>query len=94
MVVGTSFNDFKDTEAGLEKLKNEQYHPLRVYNQFAADYSRKRVNAKYLSPPADTVQKHYTYYSVRCVHYGDPRQSQGKGMSPISAPYQKVVRQK
>ena len=54
MEVGTSFNDFKDTEAALEKLKNEQYHPLRVYNsQSAADYNRKRVTAKNLSSPVD-----------------------------------------
>ena len=83
MEAGTSFNNFKDTEAALKKLKNEQYHPLRVYNsQSAADYNRKRVNAKNLSSPVDTEQIRYTYYSVRCVQYDDPRQSQGKGMCP------------
>ena len=83
MEVGTSFNKFKYTEAALEKLKNEQYHPLRVYNsQSVAEYNRKRVNTKNLFPPVDMEQICYTYYSVWCVHYGDPRQSQGKGIRP------------
>ena len=46
MEIGAAFIDFKDGEAALEKLKKEQYHPLRVYNsQSAADYNKKRVNA-------------------------------------------------
>ena len=83
MEVGTSFSKFKDAEAAVEKLKKEQYHPFRVlYNsQSATDYDKKRVNAKNPSPPVDKEQIRYTYYSVRCVHYGDPRQSQGEGIA-------------
>ena len=76
MEVGSSFSNFKDVEAALEKLKKEQYHPLRVYNsQSAADYNKKRANAKNPFPSVDTEQIPFTYYSVQCVHYRDPRQS-------------------
>ena len=66
MELGSSFSNFKDIEAALEKLKKEQYHPLRVYNsQSAADYNKKRgANAKNPSPPVDTEQIRFTYYGV------------------------------
>ena len=57
MVVGFAFSNFKDVEVALGKLKKEQYHPLRVYNsQSAADYNKKRANAKNPPLPVDTVQ--------------------------------------
>ena len=72
MEAGTSFSNFKDAKVALGKLKKEQYH-FRVYSsQSVADYNRKRVNAKSPSPPVDTEPIRYTYYSKRCVHYGDP----------------------
>ena len=46
MEVESAFSDFKDVEAALDKLKKEQYHPLRAYNsQSAADYNKKRTNS-------------------------------------------------
>ena len=89
MEVESAFSDFKDVKAALEKLK-EQYHPLRVYNsQSAADYNKKRANAKNPSTPVDTEQLRFTYYSVRCVHYGDTRQSWGKGIRPNQKTFSK-----
>ena len=75
MNVGSAFDEFKAVEECFEKLK-EHHHPLRVFNsQSAQDYNRKRVNAKNPKPPVDCQKIRYTYYSVRCVHYGDPRSS-------------------
>ena len=77
------FQQLQGHRSGSQKAENKQYHLLRVYNsQSAADYNRKKVNAKNLSSPVDMEQMRYTYYSVWCVHYGDPQQSQGKGMCP------------
>ena len=42
MEVGSAFSDFKDVEAAFEKLKKEQYHPLRVYNSHSAAYYSKK----------------------------------------------------
>ena len=92
MIVGFAFSDFKDLQVALGKLKKEQYHPLRVYNsQSAADYNKKRANAK--SPPHQLIRCNY---SVRCVHYRDTQQSRGKGkgIRPIREPSPKVVRRK
>ena len=75
MEVESAFSDFKDVEAALEKLKKEQYHPLRVYNsQSAADYNKKRANAKNPPSPVDMEQLRFTYYSVRLRRYAaEPR---------------------
>jgi len=66
MVVVSAFSNFKGVQAALERLKKEQYHPLRVYSsQSAADYDKKRVNAKNPSPPVDMEQlAMLTYYSI------------------------------
>ena len=81
--VGTAYDDFKAVEECLENLKKEHHHPLRVYNsQSAEDYNRKRVNAKNPKPPVDCQKIRHTYYSVRCVHYGEPRLSRGSGIRP------------
>jgi hypothetical protein len=46
MDVGTAYEDFKAVEEGLEKLKKEHHHPLRVCNsQSTEDYNRKRINS-------------------------------------------------
>ena len=83
MEVGTAYDDFKAVEECLEKLRKEHYHPLRVYNsQTAEDYNKKRVNAKNPKPPVDCQKIRYTYYSMRCVHYGEPRSSRGSGIRP------------
>ena len=90
MNVGASYEEFKDVKDALEKLKKEQHHPLRVYNsQKAEDYNRKRVNAKNPTPPVDCQKICYTYYSVRCVHYGEPRSSRGKGLRPNQRSFSK-----
>ena len=83
MDVGTAFDDFKAVEECFEKLKKEHHHPLHVFNsQSAQDYNRKRVNAKNPKPPVDCQKIRYTYYSVRCVHYGELRSSRGSGIRP------------
>ena len=52
-----------------------------MYNsQKGEDYNRKRLSCKYVS------KFQYTYYSVRCVHYGQPRR-RGKGLRPIQRPF-------
>ena len=90
MDVGTAFDDFKAVEECFEKLKKEHHHPLRVFNsQSAQDYNRKRVNAKNPKPPVDCQKIRYTYYSVRCVHYGEPRSSRGSGIRPNQRSFSK-----
>ena len=41
----------------------------------------KRSGKKYSTDPVDVTKFEYTYYSVRCVHYGEAR-SRGKGLRP------------
>ena len=90
MDVGSSYEDFKSVQDALEKLKKENPHPLRVYNsQKAEDYNKKRVNARNPRPPVDSQKICYTYYSVRCVHYGEPRSSRSKGIRPNQRSFSK-----
>ena len=79
--VGTCFDDFKDFLCDLERLKKEQNHPFRVYNSEKAEHYNKRlINASNSSPAVDCTKIPYTYYSVRCIHYGEPRPSHGKSI--------------
>ena len=81
MEVGTPFKSFQQFQTALGELKRSANHPLRVYNsQTATDYNKKRIN-KIFTEPVDADKIKYTYYSVRCVHYGDSRQC-GKGIRP------------
>ena len=80
--VGSSFSSFKEFKERLDHLKKQGYHPFRVFNsQTGKDYNRKRATKKYSSQLIDPSQFEYTYYSVRCVHYGDSR-SRSKGLRP------------
>ena len=79
--VCTCFDDLKDLLCDLERLKKEQNHPFRVYNSEKAEHYNKRlINASNSSPAVDCTKIPYTYYSVRCVHYGEPRLSRGKSI--------------
>lgn len=80
---GKRFPSFADVESALDELKKIEYHPLRVYNsQKGEDYNKKRLSRKYPGEPVDVTKFQYTYCSVRCVHYGQPRHC-GKGLRPI-----------
>ena len=80
--VGQTFSTFTDASKAIETLKNEGHHPLRVFNsQSGSDYNKKRLSRKFPGIAVDVTKFQYTYYSVRCVHYGHPRQ-RGKGLRP------------
>ena len=84
--VGKEFDNFSECEAALGSalgdLRTNGHHPLRVYNsQTATDYNRKRVNAKNPVEPVDSEKFKYTYYSCRCMHYGDATH-RSKGLRP------------
>ena len=83
MEVCQAFDSFSEVEAALGELRTHQYrHPLQVYNsQTATDYNKKRLSAKNPVEPVDTDKFRYTYYSARCVHYGNARH-RGKGLRP------------
>ena len=77
MKVGQTFSSFSEFEAELRRIKVEGNHILRMFNsQSAKDYNRKRSPTQLL---VDENQFQYTYYSARCVHYGEPR-CRGKGV--------------
>ena len=74
--VGRSFDSFLDIEAFLESLK-KQSHPLHVFNsQTSTNYKKHNGDGV-----VDEETFKYTYYSVRCVHFGKPRH-RGKGIRP------------
>ena len=74
--VGRTFDSFSDVEAFLESLK-KQSHPLRVCNsQTSTNYKKHNGDGV-----VDEEKFEYTYYSVRCVHFGKPRH-RGKGIRP------------
>ena len=82
MEVSTRFESFPQFQEALEELKRNGSHPLRVYNsQSAEDYNKKRVSKKFFTERVDAEKIKYTYYSVRCVHYGDTRH-RGNGIRP------------
>jgi len=77
--VGTTFCSFEEFKTSLDLLKEEKFHPFRVFNsQTGKDYNKKRTNGKDVIDPS---QFQYTYYTVRCVHYGEAR-SRSKGIRP------------
>ena len=56
-------------------------HPLRVFNsQTVEECNKRRAKAKQPFEPIDKKWR-YTYYSVRCVHYGQGRR-RSKGVRP------------
>ena len=82
IAVGKTFDSFSELEGALEGLRKDGCHPLRVYNsQTAKDYNRKRLSAKNPVEPVDIEKFRYTYYSARCVHYGETRH-RSKGLRP------------
>ena len=82
LYVGKSFSSFAEFQHDLDELKKGGSHPFRVFNsQTGKNYNMKRVGRKYSTDPVDITKFEYTYYSVRCVHYGDVR-SRGKGLRP------------
>lgn len=58
-----------------------KWEPSFSSGQTGKNYNLKRLSRKYSSDPVDISKFEYTYYSVRCVHYGDAR-SRGKGLRP------------
>ena len=83
LIVGTcfKFDDFKVFLCDLEILNKEVNQHFRVYNSKKAEHYNKRlINASNSSPAVDCTKIPYTYYSVRCVHYGEPRPSRGKSI--------------
>ena len=86
MEVGASFENFKQVENALEKLKKEQYHPLQVYNsQSAKDYNKKGWMLK--TYPHLLILKRFTTLIIVYV-------AEVKVYVPIRGPSPKVVRQK
>jgi len=75
MEVGQTFTSFVDFEKYLEDFKKQNNHPLRVFNSQTA----RNYNSKHPDDYVDEERFSYTYYSVRCVHYGEPRH-RGKGV--------------
>ena len=69
MEVGKSFSSFSEFEKCLRDFKEKNSHPLRVFNSQTA----KNYNSKHPTDHVDEERFLYTYYSVRCVHYGEPR---------------------
>ena len=79
---GTTFSCFTEAETALNLLRTSDGHPLRVFNsQTAEDYNKKQLLLKVAGQTVDPNQFKYTYYCVRCVHYGTPRY-RGKAISP------------
>ena len=77
--VDATFSSFEEFKTSLDLLKEKKFHPFRVFNsQTGKDYNKKRTNGKDVIDPA---RFQYTYYSVRCVHYGEAR-SRSKGIRP------------
>ena len=79
-VIGRKFNSFDEVVGLLDTLKSAN-HPVRVFNsQSVNEYNKRRAKAKIPLAPVDKKWK-YTYYSVRCVHYGQGRY-RSKGVRP------------
>ena len=79
---GTTFSCFTEAETALNLLRTSDGHPLRVFNsQTAEDYNKKQLLLKVAGQTVDPNQFKYTYYCVRCVHYGTPHY-RGKAISP------------
>ena len=63
----------------VNQLKSNR-QPIRVFNsQTVEDYNKAAIEAK-IQIPVDE-RWCYTYYSIRCVHYGQPRR-RSKGIRP------------
>jgi len=69
MEVGQMLTSFVDFEKYLEDFKKQNNHPLRVFNSQTA----RNYNSKHPADHVDEERFSYTYYSVRCIHYGEPR---------------------
>ena len=70
MKVGQTFSSFAEFQEELARIKEGGSHPFQVFNsQTAKDYNRKRNPCQ---PPVNEDNFQFTYYSVRCVHYGKP----------------------
>ena len=80
--VGSSFSSFEEFKDSFEHIKKKGFHLFHVFNsQSGKDYNRKRANKKCSDEVIDESKFQYTYYSVRCVHYGVAR-SRSKGLRP------------
>ena len=74
------FSTFEELNAMVNQLKSNR-HPIRVFNsQTVEDCNKKRLKATIPLKPVDEWWC-YTYYSIRCVHYGQPRR-RSKGIRP------------
>ena len=80
LLVGKKFNSFDEVMAVIDRLKASN-HPLRVFNSQTVDEcNKRRAKCKQPLEPIDKKWR-YTYYSVRCVHYGQARH-RSKGVRP------------
>ena len=82
IATGKTFNSFSELEAALEKLRKNGCHPLRVYNRLLKTIT-ENDSVRRIPPvdPVDIEKFRYTYYSARCVHYGETRH-RSKGLRP------------
>ena len=71
MKVGQTFSSFAEFQEELARIKEGGNHPLRVFNSQTAKYYNRKRNPCQPSVNEDNFQ--FTYYSVRCIHYGKPR---------------------
>ena len=68
-LVGKKLNSFDEMMTMINQLKASN-HPLRVFNsQTVEECNKRRAKAKQPLEPIYNKWR-YTYYSVRCVHYG------------------------
>lgn len=80
LLVGKKFNSCDEMMALLDRLKASN-HPLRVFNSQTVDEcNNRRAKSKQPLEPIDKKWR-YTYYSVKCVHYGQSRH-RSKGVRP------------
>ena len=78
--VGKRFSSYDEMMAFINGLKASN-HPLRVFNSQSVEECNKRLaKAKQPLEPIDKKWR-YTYYCVRCVHYGEGRR-RSKGVRP------------
>jgi len=69
MEIGQTCTSFPEFEKCLKDFKEQNNHPLRVFNSQTA----KNYDSKYPADYMDEERFSYNYYNVRCIHYGESR---------------------
>jgi len=81
--VGKQFDSFEEFDNALKSLYKKFCHPLRVYNSQIVSKANERAHtAKVPMKPIDKRWQ-YTYYVMKCVHFGEAQQ-RGKKMRSSS----------